>query len=47
MTTPPLMTNEDFYLVNTSTCTLYVPKRSKAAYQAAAGWSAFANIVEQ
>jgi hypothetical protein len=30
-----------------SNSTLYVPKGSKAAYQAATGWSAFTNIVEQ
>jgi len=35
-----------FYDVNESTCTLYVPKGSKAAYQAAAQWQDFSNIVE-
>jgi len=32
--------------VNTSTCTLYVPKGSLSAYQAANQWSAFTHIVE-
>jgi hypothetical protein len=32
--------------VNMATCTLTVPKGSKAAYQAAEGWKKFLNIVE-
>jgi hypothetical protein len=32
--------------VNKTTCTLYVPKGSKAAYQAAEQWKDFTNIVE-
>ena len=35
-----------FFNVNTSTCTLYVPTGSKAAYQAAVQWQNFTNIVE-
>jgi hypothetical protein len=35
-----------FYGVNTSTCTLYVPKGSLSAYQAANQWSDFDNIKE-
>ena len=35
-----------FFYVNKSTCTLYVPYGSKAAYQAAYQWKDFANMVE-
>jgi len=35
-----------FDAVNKYTCTLYVPKGSKEAYQAAAQWQNFSNIVE-
>jgi hypothetical protein len=35
-----------FYGVNTSTCTLYVPKGSLSAYHAANKWSEFTHIVE-
>lgn len=35
-----------FYGVDTTTCILYVPKGSKALYQAAPQWKAFQNIVE-
>jgi BspA type Leucine rich repeat region (6 copies)/Domain of unknown function (DUF6383) len=37
---------EVFSGVNTSTCTLYVPKGSKTAYQSAYQWKDFTNIVE-
>ncbi len=35
-----------FYNINITTCTLYVPVGSKAAYQAAVQWKDFVNIVE-
>ena len=35
-----------FENVNKTTCTLYVPTGSKTAYQAAAQWKDFTNIVE-
>jgi hypothetical protein len=35
-----------FESVNTELCTLYVPKGSKAGYQAAIGWKNFYNLVE-
>jgi photosystem II stability/assembly factor-like uncharacterized protein len=41
-----LASSEVFHGVPTYTCTLYVPKGSKAAYQEADQWSAFSNIVE-
>lgn len=39
-------TTSVFYNVNKTTCTLYVPKGSKALYKAANQWSDFSNIVE-
>jgi hypothetical protein len=36
----------DFYGVNKTKCTLYVPTGSKALYQAATQWKDFTNIVE-
>jgi hypothetical protein len=38
--------NSVFNSVNTGTCTLYVPKGSLSAYQAANQWSEFTHIVE-
>jgi uncharacterized repeat protein (TIGR03803 family) len=35
-----------FYNVNKSSCTLYVPKGSKPAYQSAVDWKEFENIIE-
>ena len=35
-----------FHLVNTTTCTLYIPTGSKSAYKTANQWKDFANIVE-
>lgn len=35
-----------FYNVNKSSCTLYVPKGSKSAYQSAYQWNEFTNIIE-
>jgi hypothetical protein len=42
-TTPPYA-SDSFRNVNTSACTLRVPASAVAAYQAAAGWSAFGTI---
>jgi hypothetical protein len=43
----PLGANSEvFKYINKTTCTLYVPSGSKAAYQAANQWKDFVNIVE-
>lgn len=44
--TPPSIGPSVFYGVSTSTCKLFVPVGSKAAYQAAANWSSFTHIIE-
>jgi hypothetical protein len=44
-TTPPTLGNNAFFNVPT-TIPVYVPCGTKAAYQAAAGWNAFTNIVD-
>ena len=43
--TPPTIENNAFQNVNTANITVYVPCGRVAAYQAAEGWSSFANIV--
>jgi hypothetical protein len=47
-TTPVYLSSSSsvFNYVNKTTCTLYVPAGSKAAYQAATQWKDFTNIVE-
>ena len=42
-----ISSNNVFHNVDKSACTLYVPAGSKTAYQSAAVWSEFTNIVEQ
>jgi hypothetical protein len=44
---PPYLPLGMFYGVNKTTCTLYVPTGSKAAYQQADIWSEFLNIEEE
>jgi hypothetical protein len=45
-TMPPNTGEDVFYDVNTSTCTLYVPTGTKAAYRTAETWKDFENITE-
>jgi len=45
--TPPVCQSSFDLGVDPAQCTLFVPKGSKAAYQAAPYWSVFTNIVEQ
>lgn len=49
MTTPPATAGDLVYpdRFDFNSCTLYVPKGSKAAYQSAQYWNLFTNIVEE
>ena len=40
------LSNHQFYYVDKSNCTLYVPAGAKATYEATEGWNEFENIVE-
>lgn len=42
----PVSISSSTFTVNKSTCRLYVPKGSLAAYQAATGWKDFSTIIE-
>ena len=44
---PPEFDGDLFADVDTDSCELYVPKGSKEAYQKAAGWKEFKNIIER
>lgn len=45
-TTPPTATAASFGNIDKATCILHVPEGCKAAYENAAGWKGFTNIIE-